>query len=69
MSKYFTTEDICDLFKITKVTLWRWQTKTPYGKPFPAPALSSPGGAPNRYLVSDVIDWENECIQNKKTAV
>ena len=58
MAKYITSDQVCEMFGITKVTLWRWEVKTQWGKPFPAPALASVGGGPKRYLLSDVRNWE-----------
>lgn len=69
MSKYITSNAVCKMFDITKQTLNRWEDSTQFGKPFPAPALPSAGGSPKRYLVKEVRDWENYCINKaKKTA-
>ena len=38
MAKYITSDQVCEMFGITKVTLWRWEVKTQWGIPFPAPA-------------------------------
>ncbi|AZB95073.1 hypothetical protein DKE46_012990 [Acinetobacter pittii] len=45
----------------------RWEINTPWGIPFPAPALSSEGGTMKRYLATDVMKWEEECQQKKAT--
>ena len=65
MAKYITSDQVCEMFGITKVTLWGWEVKTQWGKPFPAPALASVGGGPKRYLLSDVRNWEKQCIGKK----
>ncbi|MFX6265101.1 hypothetical protein ABTF63_13255 [Acinetobacter baumannii] len=44
----------------------RWEINTPWGIPFPAPALSSEGGTMKRYLATDVMKWEEECQQKKQ---
>ncbi len=49
------------MFHITKRTLNRWEEKTPWGIPFPAPAFRSEGGTMKRYLAVDVIEWEQKC--------
>ena len=70
MDRYLTSNNICEMFHITKRTLNRWEMKTPWGIPFPAPALNSGGGAMKRYLTQDVIKWEESCQnieQSKKT--
>ena len=28
MAKYITSDQVCEMFGITKVTLWRWEVKT-----------------------------------------
>jgi hypothetical protein len=61
MDKYLTSNSVCEMFHITKRTLSRWEIKTPWGIPFPAPALKSDGGAMKRYLTIDVIEWEQKC--------
>ncbi|MCE6238372.1 hypothetical protein [Acinetobacter pittii] len=66
MNKYLTSNSVCEMFHITKRTLNRWEIKTPWGIPFPAPALSSEGGTMKRYLTSDVIEWENECQKKEQ---
>lgn len=71
MDKYLTSNSVCEMFHITKRTLNRWQEKTPWGIPFPAPALSSDGGAMKRYLTIDVIAWEEKCqnLEQPKKAI
>ena len=49
------------MFDISKRTLIRWQEKTPWGIPFPAPAFGSNGGSMKRYLTQEVMDWELKC--------
>ena len=49
------------MFHITKRTLNRWEAKTPWGIPFPAPVFGSDGGTMKRYLISDVEAWEQKC--------
>lgn len=66
MNKYLTSNSVCEMFHITKRTLNRWEIKTPWGIPFPAPALSSDGGTMKRYLTADVIEWENECQKKEQ---
>jgi len=61
MDKYITSNSVCEIFKITKRTLNRWEIKSPWGIPFPAPALPSDGGTMKRYLTVDVMKWEQEC--------
>lgn len=61
MDPYLTSNSVCKIYHITKRTLNRWEIKTPWGIPFPAPALSSEGGTMKRYLISDVIEWDKEC--------
>ncbi|MCH7330560.1 hypothetical protein [Acinetobacter modestus] len=61
MDKYITSNSVCEIFKITKRTLNRWEDKSPWGIPFPAPALKSDGGTMKRYLTEDVMKWEQEC--------
>lgn len=69
MSKYLTSNEVCEMFGITKQTLNRWQKKTQYGIPFPAPALDSVGGSMKRYRTTDVIEWEEKCTNRKVTAM
>ena len=45
MAKYITSNQICETFDITKMTLWRWETMTPWGVPFPAPAFPPTRGS------------------------
>ncbi|WP_180056657.1 helix-turn-helix domain-containing protein [Acinetobacter sp. YH12090] len=61
MKKYLTSNDVCEMFNITKRTLNRWQIKTQWGIPFPAPVLDSVGGGMKRYLTTDVMEWEQQC--------
>ena len=61
MEKYLTSNSVCEMFHISKRTLNRWQEKTPWGVPFPAPAFGSDGGTMKRYLTTDVIAWEEKC--------
>lgn len=61
MDKYITSNSVCEIFKITKRTLNRWEDKSSWGIPFPAPALKSDGGTMKRYLTEDVMKWEQEC--------
>ncbi|ENX55732.1 hypothetical protein MN869_15425 [Acinetobacter sp. NIPH1876] len=68
MAKYITSDQVCEMFGITKVSLWRWEKNTQWGMPFPAPAFPSVGGAPKRYLLSDVRNWEKHCIGKKAVA-
>ena len=68
MAKYITSDQVCEMFGITKVTLWRWEIRTQWGIPFPAPALPSIGGSPKRYLTKDVSNWEKQCF-GKKTVL
>ncbi|MCG8283150.1 hypothetical protein MID07_00735 [Acinetobacter seifertii] len=65
MDKYLTSNSVCEIYHITKRTLNRWEIMTPWGIPFPAPALSSEGGAMKRYLTTEVIKWEEKCQQKK----
>ena len=71
MDRYLTSNNICEMFHITKRTLNRWEAKTPWGVPFPAPAFSSDGGTMKRYLTSDVEAWEQKCqnIDQPKKAI
>ena len=69
MAKYITSDQVCEMFGITKVTLWRWEIKTQWGIPFPAPAFDSAGGTMKRYLAEDIEKWEQKCqnsVQYKK---
>ncbi|MCH7307797.1 hypothetical protein MMO38_06540 [Acinetobacter sp. NIPH 1852] len=68
MAKYITSDKVCEMFGITKVTLWRWEIKTQWGVPFPAPVFPSVGGAPKRYLQSDVDKWVKKCTVKKAVA-
>jgi hypothetical protein len=61
MDKYVTSNHVCELFHITKRTLNRWEIKSPWGIPFPAPVLKSEGGTMKRYLAEDVMKWEQQC--------
>ncbi|MFG0589074.1 hypothetical protein HWI77_05685 [Acinetobacter venetianus] len=61
MDKYITSNSVCEMFKITKRTLNRWEIKSPWGLPFPAPVLKSDGGTMKRYLSTDVMEWEQKC--------
>ncbi|GAB00390.1 hypothetical protein AYK86_09520 [Acinetobacter venetianus] len=49
------------MFKITKRTLNRWEIKSLWELPFPAPVLKSDGGTMKRYLSTDVMEWEQKC--------
>ncbi|EXE11922.1 hypothetical protein J559_3181 [Acinetobacter sp. 983759] len=71
MSKYLTSNSVCEMFHITKRTLNRWEAKTPWGIPFPAPAFDSSGGTMKRYLTQDIIEWEEKCqkIEQSKKAI
>ncbi|MGG2096158.1 hypothetical protein ABFY41_11035 [Acinetobacter haemolyticus] len=71
MDKYLTSNSVCEMFHITKRTLNRWQVKSPWGIPFPAPALSSDGGTMKRYLATDVMEWEQKCynLEQKLKAI
>lgn len=66
MDKYVTSNSICEMFHITKRTLIRWEEKTPWGIPFPAPVFGSNGGIKKMYLTSDVIKWELACQKIEK---
>ena len=66
VDKYLTSNNVSEMFHITKRTLNRWEINTPWGIPFPAPALSSEGGTMKRYLATDVMKWEEECQQKKQ---
>ncbi|NNP70969.1 hypothetical protein [Acinetobacter sp. Ac_5812] len=68
MAKYITSNKVCEMFGIEKVTLWRWEEKTQWGIPFPAPAFPSVGGSPKRYLQSDVDNWIKQCTKKKAAA-
>lgn len=61
MSKYLTSNEVCEIFHITKRTLNRWEVRTPWGTPFPAPAFDSSGGTMKRYLAEDIEKWEQKC--------
>ena len=61
MDKYLTSNNVCEMFHISKRTLNRWQENTPWGIPFPAPAFGSDGGTMKRYLTEDIVKWENKC--------
>lgn len=61
MDKYLTSNNVCEMFHISKRTLNRWQENTPWGIPFPSPAFGSDGGTMKRYLTEDIIKWENKC--------
>ncbi|MCU4496339.1 hypothetical protein [Acinetobacter ursingii] len=69
MSKYITSAEICERFRITKQTLNRWEKQTQWGLPFPAPALPSNGGCMKQYLLKEVNRWERLCTDKFKTAV
>ena len=66
MEKYLTSNNVCDMFHISKRTLNRWQENTPWGIPFPAPAFGSDGGTMKRYLTKDIIQWENKCQNSEQ---
>lgn len=61
MQKYLTSNEVCEMFRITKRTLLRWHKKTQFGIPFPLPRLPSNGGGQSLYLTQDIIDWEMAC--------
>ena len=61
MIKYLTSNNICEMFHITKRTLNRWERNTQWGIPFPSPTFNSAGGAMKRYLAEDVMEWEKKC--------
>ena len=65
MAKYITSNQICETFDITKMTLWRWETMTPWGVPFPAPAFPPTRGSVKRYLTKEVNAWEKKCFGKK----
>lgn len=56
------TSEVIERFHITKQTLNRWEYKTQYGVPFPAPRFPSVGGSEKLYLRSDVEEWEAKFI-------
>ena len=68
MAKYITSNQICETFDIIKMTLWRWETMTPWGVPFPAPAFPATRGSVKRYLIKDVNAWVKKCNPPKATA-
>lgn len=56
MGKYITTQVILDRFEISQMTLHRWQKKANGSRPkFPLPKIKS---SPNRYLASEIDEWE-----------
>lgn len=65
--KYVTSNSVCEMFQITKRTLHRWEIKTPWGIPFPAPVFDSAGGTMKRYLAEDILEWENKCQNAEQT--
>lgn len=69
MDKYLTSNSICEMFHITKRTLNRWEAKTPWGIPFPAPVLNSSGGTMKRYLTKDVAEWEEKCFNADQSKI
>ncbi|MEO3355891.1 hypothetical protein [Acinetobacter haemolyticus] len=71
MDKYLTSNCVCEMFHITKRTLNRWQVKSPWGIPFPAPIFKSEGGTMKRYLATDVMEWEQKCynLEQKPKAI
>lgn len=68
MAKYLTSNEVCSLFHITKRTLNRWEAKTPWGTPFPAPVFDSSGGTMKRYLAEEIDEWEKKCQNAEQQA-
>jgi len=55
-SGYWTTKDLTERYKISKMTLWRWMTRR--SNPFPEPKIKG-HGSQNRWAIEVVEDWEN----------
>lgn len=63
--KYIKTKPLCiRLGGVTPRTLQNWQKKKVC--PFPAPSITG-SGCTNRWLLSDIIAWENAQNQNSPT--
>ena len=59
MKKYLTSNEICEIFGICKMTLNRWEKRYPHGEPFPRPVMGGGlGGGDKRYLSQEVHAWE-----------
>lgn len=56
---YLTSADICNRYNISKTTLWRWQTQSPYNIPFPSPDMLGNCGSSHRYSITTILEWEN----------
>lgn len=59
MKKYLTSNEVCEIFGISKMTLHRWEKNYPHGEPFPKHVLGGGmGGGIKRYLTQEVHEWE-----------
>ena len=57
VKKYFTTQDICIRYSISKRTIYRWISN----RSFPEPRLRAIGST-NHWASEDIDSWENTSL-------
>jgi len=65
ISGYYTSTDLTERFKITKMTLSRWIKRE--NNPLPKPRLCGAGSS-NRWAIEDIEEWENKMWLIAKTS-
>ena len=63
VSGYYSTNDLCERFRITRRTIYRWMDDEKV--PFPQPRMGSQG-AKNLWAQEDVHKWEYKKYNNKR---